>query len=247
MPPPYQKIVSLVPSLTELLMDFGLKDSLAGRTRFCVEPADEIEDIPIVGGTKNPLLDKIEQVEPDLVIANKEENREEDISYLRRLTEVELTDIRSVEDAMITIHQLGDKLDVPGQATQLNHNINTLIEQRPDEKPLQTIYLIWREPWMSVGHDTYIHDVMQQWNLTNATGYAPRYPTLTIEEMQNLQPELILLSSEPFPFKEKHIDEITPHFPDARILTVDGSWFSWYGSRMIHSFEKLNTWRKAIS
>ncbi len=247
MPETYQKIVSLVPSLTELIIEFGLKSALAGRTRFCVEPADEVEDIPIVGGTKNPRLDKIEEIDPDLVIANKEENRKEDITYLRRLTDVELTDIRSVEDAMITIHQLGAKLGVSEQAKQLNGKINTLIEQRPDEKPLQTIYLIWREPWMSVGHDTYIHDVMQQWNLTNAAGYAKRYPTLSIKEMQNLQPELILLSSEPFPFKEKHIDEITPHFPDARILTVDGRWFSWYGSRMTHSFEKLNTWRKAIS
>lgn len=247
MPGNYQKIVSLVPSLTELIMEFGLKSSLAGRTRFCVELADEVEDIPIVGGTKNPRLDKIEEIDPDLVIANKEENRKEDISYLQQLTEVELTDIRSVEDAMITIHQLGSRLEVPEQANQLNSRINTLIEQRPDEKPLQTIYLIWREPWMSVGHDTYIHDVMQQWNLTNATGYAARYPTLTLGEMQNLQPELILLSSEPFPFKEKHIDEIAPHFPDTRILTVNGRWFSWYGSRMTHSFEKLNTWRKAIS
>ncbi len=243
----YNKIISLVPSLTELIIELGLKSSLVGRTRFCVEPEGEIEDVPIIGGTKNPRLDKIEEIQPDLVIANKEENRKEDITYLSRQTEVEVTDIASVEDALITIHELGSRLGAPEKAKQLTQNISSLLEKRPDERPLQTLYLIWQDPWMSVGKDTYIHDVLQRWNLTNATGYARRYPTLTNEQMQKLQPELILLSSEPFPFKEKHVEKLEPMFPDARILTVDGKWFSWYGSRMVKSFDQLNTWRKAIS
>lgn len=244
---PYDKIVSLVPSLTELMVDLGLKSRLAGRTRFCVEPKGEMEDIPVVGGTKNPDLDKITELQPDLVLANREENRREDLTFLAAHAEVEITDIRTVEDALISIYQLGKKLGVGDKANQLNSRINTLFEQRPDERPLQTIYLIWRDPWMGVGHDTYIHDVLQHWNLTNATGYTSRYPELTLEEMQSLNPELVLLSSEPFPFKEKHIEEIEPYFPDARVMRVDGKWFSWYGSHMEHSFEKLNTWRKAIS
>ena len=243
----YKKIVSLVPSLTELLVDLDLKSRLAGRTRFCVEPEGEIDDIPIIGGTKSPNLEEILDVNPDLVIANREENRKEDIDYLSEYTEVEVTDIRTVEDALITIYQLGEKLGAEKKAKWLTDKISTEIEQRPNEKPLQTIYLIWKDPWMGVGRDTYIHDVMQHWNLTNATSYTSRYPTITLEKIKSLNPELVLLSSEPFPFEEKHIEEIEPYCPEARIMTVDGKWFSWYGSRMEKAFDKLNTWRRAIS
>jgi ABC-type Fe3+-hydroxamate transport system substrate-binding protein len=243
----YTHIVSLVPSLTELIVDLGLGSKLAGRTRFCVEPEGEIEEVPVVGGTKNPDLDAITDLDPDLVIANKEENRREDITYLADYTEVEVTDIQTVEDALITNYQLGEKLGAGDKASTLNKQISNLYEERPDERPLQTIYLIWKDPWMGVGYDTYIHDVMQNWNLTNATGYTARYPTITLEEMKNFNPELVLLSSEPFPFKQKHVDELESEFPEARVMTVDGKWFSWYGSHMKQAFDKLNTWRKAIS
>lgn len=243
----YSRIVSLVPSLTELLIDLGLKSRLVGRTRFCVEPEGDVEDIPVIGGTKNPNLEEVKELDPDIVIGNKEENRREDLTYLAAHTEVEITNIRTVEDALITHYELGEKLGVAQKAQELNEEISTLFENRPDERPQQTIYLIWKDPWMGVGHDTYIHDVMQQWNLTNATGYTSRYPSITMEEMQNLNPELILLSSEPYPFKQKHADSLKSDFPDTRIMTIDGKWFSWYGSHMAKAFGSLNTWRKAIS
>jgi len=241
-----QRVVSLVPSLTQLVIDLGMKKQLVGRTRFCIKPKGEVEDIPIIGGTKNPHVDQILELNPDYVIANKEENRQEDVEALRQETEVNVTDIRTIEDALITNHEIGRDLGVPDRARELNSQIMDLFEERPNEDPLQTAYFIWRKPWMTVGHDTYIHDVMQHWNLTNITSNRPRYPTVDLKELADKNPELILLSSEPFPFKEDHIDEIESYFPDIRILLVNGQWFSWYGSHMVESFEKLNVWRKAI-
>ncbi len=243
----YSRIVSLVPSLTELLIDMGLKQQLVGRTRFCIKPADEVGDIPIMGGTKNPRLDKIYESAPDLVIANKEENRKEHIEELKNVTEVDVTDIASIEDALITIHELGLKLGTPGRAKQLINKINSALDQRPEEPSQRAAYFIWKDPYMTVGRNTYIHSVMEHWNLVNVFGDLSRYPKVTFGDIQARQPELLLLSSEPFPFKEKHLSAFENAFPDARILLVDGEWFSWYGSRMASSFQQLNVWRKAIA
>ncbi len=243
----YKKIISLVPSLTELLIDFGLKNQLVGRTRFCVHPEKEVEDIPIIGGTKNPRIDKIRELQPDLVIANKEENRKEDIEVLRQDFEVEVTDISSIGEAITAIKQLGKKLNVKEKAENIVSKIENRLKQCPDASPLKTIYFIWKEPWMTVGGDTYISDVMAHWNLDNAFKDVTRYPIISLDELENYRPELILLSSEPYPFKEKHIPAVKEACPDARVLLVEGEWFSWYGSHMIHSFERLNGWRRAIS
>lgn len=242
-----QRIVSLVPSLTELLADLGLEQRLVGRTRFCIKPERISDSAPIIGGTKNPNIDKIKALSPDLVIANREENRKEDVEALEAFTDVHLTDIATIEDAQITIHELGSKLGVSEAADTMVSEINRLIDIRPDEQPLSTAYLIWREPWMTVGHDTYIHDVLQRWNLTNVFGNFTRYPEIRLDYLTYLEPELILLSSEPFPFKENHIAEVQKACPDARIMLVNGEWFSWYGSGMIQGFQQLNTWRSTIA
>lgn len=247
MPNSYQRIVSLVPSLTELLIDLGLGENIVGRTRFCVHPKDKIKDIPIVGGTKNPRLDKIKSMEPDLVIGNREENRKDHILELQQDFNVHVTDIATIEDALITIHELGKKLGRGDKANTLIEEINEQLEKRPDEPPLRTLYFIWKDPWMTVGNDTYIHDVMRHWNLMNIFREHRRYPQLNREKLQRLNPQLVLLSSEPYPFKEKHLPEVEELCPGARILLVEGQWFSWYGSRMRHAFQRLNVWRKAIA
>lgn len=244
---PYQRIVSLVPSLTELLIDLGFTEHLVGRTRFCVHPAEKVQDIPIIGGTKNPRLDKIHKANPDLIIANKEENRPQDVKSLMDDFEVKVTNISTIEDALITIHELGKKLDVPEKAKALISDIQQLLTERPDESELRTAYIIWKEPWMSVGGDTYIHDVLEHWKLPNVFGDQSRYPKFDLQELKNYNPDLILLSSEPFPFKEKHISQVEEACPAARVLLVEGEWFSWYGSHMKHAFGRLNVWRKAIS
>lgn len=243
----YNRIISLVPSLTELLIDLGLEDQLVGRTRFCVHPKDKVEEIPIIGGTKNPRLDKIRKAKPDLIVANKEENRRQDIEALRDDCEVKVTEIETIEDALITIHEISEKLNVSEQAGQLITQTQKVLEERPDVKNLRTAYMIWKDPWMTIGHDTYIHDVMQHWNLINVFVDQNRYPKFELEELKRYNPDLILLSSEPYPFQEKHIREVEKACPAARVLLVEGEWFSWYGSHMKNAFERLNVWRKAIA
>lgn len=243
---PYQKIISLVPSLTELLFAFGLDSHIVGRTRFCVHPNPKVNYVPIVGGTKNPRLDKITEANPDLIVANKEENRKEDIKQLQDKFDVFLTDIGNIHDALSTISELGEKLGVPERAEDLVDGIKNVFENRPVKEPLRTAYLIWKKPWMSVGHDTYIHDIMTHWGLINIFGNKKRYPPFEIEELKEAKPDLILLSSEPYPFKEKDAAPIIDQFPEARIELINGEWFSWYGSRMLLSFKKLNKWRSFL-
>ncbi|MBD3617331.1 MAG: ABC transporter substrate-binding protein [Gracilimonas sp.] len=243
---PYQRIISLVPSLTELLIDLGLKDHLAGRTRFCVHPKTDVDDIEIIGGTKNPRLGKIIEMDPDLIIANKEENRKEDIEDLSKYTKVQVTEIDTIQDALLEISGLGLLLGVNETAQQLITNITDLLSKKPEVQPLSTAYFIWKDPWMTVGSDTYIHNVMQEYQLHNVFGDQTRYPQTSLKSLASKNPDLILLSSEPYPFKEKHIKEIRKACPVSKIELVNGEWFSWYGSRMISAFKWLNNWRSKI-
>lgn len=242
-----QRIISLVPSLTELVIDLGLENQLVGRTRFCVHPKEKVEEIPIVGGTKNPRLDKIRDIDPDYIIANKEENRPQDIKSLTDDFEINVTDIATIQDALITIHELGQVFGREDVANKLISDIQQRLDERPDEPELRTAYMIWKDPWMSVGHDTYIHDVLEHWNLPNVFSDQTRYPEFDLQKLKQYNPDLVLLSSEPFPFKEKHIAEVEEACPAARVLLVEGQWFSWYGSRMKHAFGRLNGWRETIS
>jgi len=241
------KIVSLVPSLTELLFDLGLGYRVVGRTRFCIHPAGKVGDVPIIGGTKNPSIDKIRKLRPDLIIANKEENRPEDVMELEKDFKVMVTEISTIEEALFAIHDIGWACGVQEQAKEMIHNIQQHMEGVPDEEPLLAAYFIWRDPWMSVGRDTYIHSVMDHWKLENVYADELRYPKTTLYELSLKKPRLILLSSEPYPFKEKNIKEVGDVCPGSNIVLVNGEWFSWYGSRMLHAFRNLNIFRRAIS
>lgn len=242
----YKRIISLVPSLTELLIDFGLKDELVGRTKFCIYPEQRVQLIPSVGGTKNPHIQKILSLNPDLIITNKEENRKEDVQELAKHTEVIVTEIDTADQALEWIAKLGKLTGKMEEAQTLVSKINRLLYQIPESEPVHTAYFIWKDPWMTVGNDTYIHDVMSRYGLVNVFGNRSRYPATTFEELSSLSPGLVLLSSEPYPFKEKHISELKEVCPDSNIELVNGEWFSWYGSRMVPSFENLLTWRNSI-
>lgn len=236
-----------MPSLTELLFDLGLGDRVTGRTRFCVHPMEKVSEVEIVGGTKNPRINKILSLQPDLVIANREENKKEDIERLSEELNVMITEIDSISDALLAIHDIGKRCDVDDRASELISQIRLQLDRIPDE-PVQTVaYFIWRDPWMTVGADTYIHSVLEHWNLKNVYKEHTRYPETTLSELRRKSPDLILLSTEPFPFKEKHKGKVRESCPDSRVLIVDGEWFSWYGSRMLPAFKKLNRFRKAIS
>ena len=242
-----QKIVSLVPSLTELLIDLGLSDKLVGRTRFCIHPANKVVQIPIIGGTKNPNIEKIISLEPDYILANKEENRQEDIEELQKHCNVHLTNINTISEALAAITEIGKQLAVEEKTHQISREINLVLSQKPSFESLKTAYFIWRDPWMVAGSETYIHDVMREWNLENIFNEQFRYPEIDLAELQQSEPDLILLSSEPYPFKEKHISEIKKYCPNANIELINGEWFSWYGSGMIQSFKSLTQWRNGLS
>lgn len=242
----YKRIISLVPSLTELLIDFGLKDQIIGRTKFCIHPEQRVQFITSVGGTKNPHIQKILSLNPDLIITNKEENRKQDVQELAKHTEVIVTEIDTIDKAIEWILKLGSKVGKIKESEGMVLKIKKLSANIPTLKPIQTAYFIWKDPWMTVGNDTYIHDVMSHYELVNIFGDQTRYPTNSLEELSSLSPELILLSSEPYPFKEKHISELQKVCPDSNIELVNGEWFSWYGSRMIPAFRALNSWREHL-
>ncbi len=244
--PAYKRIISLVPSLTELLIDLGLKEYMAGRTKFCVHPEGEVESIEIIGGTKNPDIEHITSLNPDFILANKEENKKKDIEKLSIAATTMVTEIDSVSDALIAIHEIGQLFERETEATNIIEQINKTMDAKPETPPLRTIYLIWKNPWMTVGKGTYIHDVMQSYHLQNLYGNQRRYPRTTLEEMQELNPEVVLLSTEPYPFKEENINELRAFFPDAKVELVNGEWFSWYGSRMYRAFDELNSWRTSL-
>lgn len=242
-----KKIVSLVPSLTELLFDIGLGNCVVGRTRFCIHPKEFISEVPIIGGTKNPNLDSIRELGPDLIIANREENRKEDIEQLLDDGfKVMVTEVGTIEEALFVIHDIGWTCGVQEKAQKLIKSIQDKLAKTATFTEKSAAYMIWRDPWMSVGHDTYIHSVMEHFHLHNIYSDNTRYPKTTLHEISLKKPDLILLSSEPYPFKEKHIKEVGDACSGSDILLVNGEWFSWYGSRMRPAFEKLNAFRRLL-
>ncbi|MBK9257745.1 MAG: ABC transporter substrate-binding protein [Saprospiraceae bacterium] len=231
-------IISLVPSITETLIFLGLAEKIIGRTKFCIHPVDVIKKIPVIGGTKNPNIHKIKYLKPDLIIANKEENRMEDVQALRDFP-VYVSDIKNTEDLIRFLNDLDQLFNIP-QSLKLASDIESAFTTKPS-KIVNSCYLIWKDPWMTIGKDTYIHYVMAQFGFRNVFSNAERYPEITFEDIENSDADVIMLSSEPFPFKEKHILELTEVFPDKIIILVDGEYFSWYGSRMIAAIPYLNS------
>jgi ABC-type Fe3+-hydroxamate transport system substrate-binding protein len=226
-PCPPQRIISLVPSQTELLADLGLNDRVVGITKFCVHPPSWLKTKTIVGGTKNLQMDSIESLKPDLIIGNKE-----DIERLRTKYPVWMSDIIMLSDALQMIREIGSITGTEKRAEEIISEIKSKLRAMTMLPPLRTLYLIWRNPWMAAAPGTFIHEMLQLSGLENSIRESTRYPELTGEEIKLLNPELILLTSEPYPFKQQHIAEISVLCPDASIRLIDGEMFSWYGSRM---------------
>jgi len=231
--PPLTKIISVVPSHTELLVDFfGIKN-LIGRTKFCIHPKEVIENVPIIGGTKQLKIDKILALKPDIIFANKEENKKQDIEVLQKQITVYISDISSLKDSYAFIKQLGKISDNHTLAETIIQQTNQTLAKHTFREKKTAAYLIWKNPYMSVGSDTYIHDIMQRLGFENIFQHKLRYPKTDIEEIKILKPDVILLSSEPYPFKQFDIQELGELFPTTTIQLVDGEFFSWYGSRIL--------------
>jgi len=243
---PVQRIVSLVPSQTELLYFLGLDDKIVGQTVFCIHPADKHKSSVKVGGTKKIRIDAIRKLKPDLIICNKEEMTPEIVNELSKDFPVWVSDIKNTEDAFKMIHSLGEILDVKERAENLTANIRKSFAQSKIYKKLTCLYLIWRKPYMSVGRDTFISHMMEKGGFINILQDAERYPELDEEQIMALRPELVFLSSEPYPFSDKHISEIKAMLPYSKVMTVDGEMFSWYGIRLVNSQPYLNELQRRI-
>lgn len=230
------RIVSLVPSQTELLYSLGLDQEVAGITKFCVHPNAWFRQKTRVGGTKTIKMDVIQQLQPDLIIANKEENEKEQIKELAKHYPVWISDINDLPDAFNMMEQIGTITGTSTKATSLINQIKASFAelQNTNNKP-QTAYLIWRNPYMTIGGDTFIHHMLTRCGLQNVFGHTTRYPVITIEALQATGCRLLLLSSEPYPFKQHHMEELQSFLPNTQIRLVDGELFSWYGSRLLHA------------
>ena len=237
---PPNRIISLVPSQTELLFYLGLSDQVVGITKFCVHPTAWINTKTKVGGTKNFRFDIIDQLEPDLIIGNKEENYLDGISTLEKQYPVWMSDISSIEDSINMILSIGKLTDRESEANKLIEEIETNFGQIVNRKPIRALYLIWKAPWIAVGKDTFIHSMLSKMGVLNVVETL-RYPTLSESQLIELAPELILLSSEPYPFKTNHVDALQALLPRAKIVLVDGEMFSWYGSRMLLAPQYFNS------
>ena len=225
-----QRIVSLVPSQTELLVDLGLEDRIVGLTKFCVHPKGLKNQKTIIGGTKNFHFDKIDALQPDLIIGNKEENYQEGIELLAGKFPAWMSDIYTLEDALRMMEGLGKITGTYEKANELIQKIRQDMDSL-NQKKGTAVYLIWKQPIMVVGPETFIHDMLRRTGFTNLIDQA-RYPEISIEELKALSPDYLLLSSEPFPFKQKHKDKFKANLPNTKTLLVDGQVFSWYGSRL---------------
>lgn len=243
---PPKRIISLVPSQTELLATLGLDPEVVGITKFCVHPKNWYQTKMRVGGTKSVHFDRIAELKPDLIIGNKEENDQEVMEQLMAHYPVWMSEIYTLSDALQMILQIGELCDRKEKSVVLERSIREAFTQLPSFPPLRTLYLIWNEPIMAAGGQTFIDAQLQQIGLQNVLGHTTRYPQLDHEQIREMAPELILLSSEPFPFKEKHIEAYQNLCPQAVILLADGELFSWYGSRLIQAPAYFATLRKNL-
>jgi ABC-type Fe3+-hydroxamate transport system substrate-binding protein len=237
-----KRIISLVPSQTELLFDLGLDEQIVGVTKFCIHPADKLKHIAKIGGTKQLNIKLIHNLQPDLIIANKEENEKTQVEELIRHYPVWISDINNLPAALDMIAKVGEMTGTQDKAIEIVEGVSRQFQSlQPAQRKLRVMYLIWRKPFMAAGSDTFINSMLQLCGFENVAD-AERYPELSAEQLIAAKPDVLLLSSEPYPFGQKHIDEFKLMLPDVKIELVDGELFSWYGSRLLQSpiyFNKL--------
>lgn len=225
------KVISLVPSITEALFDLGLTENeIIGRTKFCIHPSEKVKNVEIIGGTKNLNLEKIKNLKPDLILANKEENVKEQVEDLMSDFKVTVTNVENIEDNYYLLKNLGSIFQKEEKAQLFNVKIYDVLNQAKIKTKIKAAYLIWKNPYMTVGSDTFIHKILTEIGFENIFKNQKRYPEIQTEDLE--EADVIMLSSEPFPFKEKHISELKEIYPDKKIMIVDGEAFSWYGTHL---------------
>jgi ABC-type Fe3+-hydroxamate transport system substrate-binding protein len=233
------RIVSVVPSQTEFLYDLGVH--VVGITKFCIHPKVWFEEKPKVGGTKNLNLEKIRSLQPDLIIANKEENTQADIEALAAEFPVYISDINTLPDALEMMEVLAVMLDRKEAGAILRERLEQAFAHLKAAlgnriKPTERVaYVIWKDPWMVAGSQTFIDAMLQAGGFENAFADLERYPVVSLDELEARNCDRVFLSSEPYPFKETHVEGLQERFGKNTVQLVDGELFSWYGTRLVHT------------
>jgi ABC-type Fe3+-hydroxamate transport system substrate-binding protein len=232
-----RRIISLVPSQTELLYSLGLEDAVVGITKFCVHPESWFRNKARIGGTKAVDPVRVDALRPDLIIANKEENDRFQVEALAARYPVWISNVTDLPDAMAMIRDVGLITGKSAAAEELANAITKEFASLPGTHPMspRAAYLIWRNPWMAAGGDTFINNMLNYAGYVNALSGRDRYPVVELSSLAGPGCPTIFLSSEPYPFRQRHVDEIREVLPDADIRLVDGEFFSWYGSRLLQA------------
>ncbi|MBK7957372.1 MAG: ABC transporter substrate-binding protein [Bacteroidetes bacterium] len=233
------RIVSMVPSITELLFDLGLEEEIVGITRYCILPKEKVKNATKIGGTKDFDLEQIVQLKADFFFANKEENPKEKIETLQQHVPVYVSDVQNLEQALSMIGDIGEITGKTNKANAMVEAIRAQFNHKP-EKMHSAIYLIWNNPMMTIGGDTFISNMMLQAGFENMYNNSTRYPTISEEDIIALSPAYLLLSSEPFRFTQSHRNYFNKLLPNTTILLVDGKIFSWYGSHLNNCLPYFN-------
>lgn len=246
-----KRIVSLVPSQTELLCDLGLEANLVGVTKFCVHPHHIKTDVTVVGGTKQIHLDRIKKLNPDIILCNKEENTKDIVEACELICPVHVSDIFTIDDSLELIEQYSDIFNIENKASLLITKIKNEVEDFEifirDKPTIKVAYFIWKNPWLVAANDTFINYLLNVNKFKNVYHAKTRYPEIELSEVKtNNQVDLVLLSSEPFPFNNSHVAEVQVFYPNAKVITVDGEMFSWYGSRLLKAFKYFKDLRLSL-
>ncbi|TYC17158.1 ABC transporter substrate-binding protein [Bizionia gelidisalsuginis] len=245
------RIVSLVPSQTELLYDLGLEDNIVGITKFCVHPIHFKNTKKSVGGTKQIKIEKIKALKPDIILCNKEENTKEIVEACSEICKVHVSELYTLEDTIALVKEYGVLFNKRTEALKISvkieYNLNEFKEFIKDKPVLKVAYFIWREPWMVAANNTFINHLLELNNFKNIYANLERYPEVEINKLQQQgDPDLVLLSSEPYPFKDEHAFELGRFSHHSKTVFVDGEYFSWYGSRLIGAFDYFRTLRNRL-
>jgi ABC-type Fe3+-hydroxamate transport system substrate-binding protein len=235
-PEPPGRIISLVPSITELLIDLGLNRKMAGRTRFCIHPAEKVRDIPVVGGVMGLNRHEIDKIQPDLILASKEENAKNEIMDLAGDYPLWVSDVHNLEDALSMIQAIGEICGKNKEAGEITDRIRQAFGELDHIPPgiVRAVYLIWNHPLYTINGETFTHDMLKRCGIENVfADKKEAYPIISEKEIRERKPDFIFLPSEPYAFKEKDVRSFDRMFPQAEIKRVDGEYFTWYGSHLI--------------
>lgn len=234
-----KRIISICPAITETLFSLGLEKEVVGRTKYCIFPKGTVDQVPIVGGTKEVNLERVRELKPDLIFAEKEENTAAMVMELGKIAPVFVLEVKSIEDAYRLITTLGEVTKTKKSANLLLTSCQKSFQSIEGKENRKAAYVIWRKPYMVVGGTTYINDVLHYMGFQNPfSTEESRYPVVTSEQLANAEPDKLFLASEPFPFQQKHLAEFQAFLPNTEIILVDGEMF-WYGSRMLVAGEYL--------